>query len=82
MAFAAWATAQVSGLLARLSNSQSVDVLENGAVQAQVAVLYRSCTQHTSQELRTPAAARRLRADLEATGMMDALAEAATSQLR
>jgi hypothetical protein len=81
MAFAAWAAAQVNGLLCCLSDERYFGCLDNSAVQAQVALLYRSCLQHTDQEFRTTAAGRQFRIDLERTELIDALAEAVTVQL-
>jgi hypothetical protein len=81
MAFAAWAASQVKGLLSRLADKSVANVLEESATQAQVAVLCRSCNQHTSLEHHTAAAARQVLIDIETTGLIDALAEAAADQL-
>jgi hypothetical protein len=82
MAFASWAVAQVEGLLTQLADADNSDLVEDGGTQAHVALLYCSVLKQTGQDIRTAAAGRQFRADMENTGLIDALAEAAAAQLQ
>jgi hypothetical protein len=82
MSFVTWAATQVEDLLFRLSETSESDLLEDPAVQEHVAALYRSIFKRTYRlEFPTPAAGRQYRADVERTGLIDTLAEAAAAQL-